>query len=117
MADSETQELKNPEIKSEWFSGIEEIVSDDLRFRAALAIGADVYTSTKVKKFGREAIDVVGMAATGAQVAGSSFIASTFFTAPGFLGILGIGAAATPIGWIVAASILTGGAYWGISPK
>lgn len=42
-------------------------------------------------------------------------MASTFFAPSGFLSIIGIGAAATPLGWVVTASIVGGASYWGIT--
>lgn len=98
-----------------WFDGVHEVVADDLRFKARLGIGEDAYASVRFKKAIFEAWDVAGVAATGAQVAQSAFIAQKFFAAQGLLSVVGIGAAATPIGWVVAASVVTGGAWFGIT--
>jgi uncharacterized tellurite resistance protein B-like protein len=54
------------------------------------------------------------MAATGASVAASPAIASTFFSG-GLLSLIGIGTAATPVGWVIAAAVVTGGAYYGVT--
>ncbi|CAN5509545.1 hypothetical protein BH10PSE5_BH10PSE5_10080 [soil metagenome] len=62
----------------------------------------------------RDFWDVGGAASTGAAVAASKIVASTFFSG-GLLSALGIGAAATPIGWVVAAAAVSGGAYYGVS--
>jgi len=97
-----------------WFDGVDDVVEDDLRFKAKLGIGEDAYTSTRIKKSVFEAWDVAGMAATGAQVASSAFVAQKFFAAPSILAAIGIGTAATPIGWVVAASVVSGGAWLGI---
>ncbi len=102
-------------MKSEWFSDIEEIISNDLQFRVALNIGEDAFTSLKIKKTVFELWDVFGAASTGAQIASSSIVASKFFSAGGVLGVLGVGTAATPVGWIVAASVLAAGGWFGIS--
>ena len=100
-----------------WFEGVEDVVEDELRFKAKLGIGEDAYTSTRVKKSVFEAWDVAGVAATGAQVASSAFVAQKFFVAPSLLASIGIGTAtaATPIGWVIAASVLSGGAWLGIT--
>jgi uncharacterized tellurite resistance protein B-like protein len=100
-----------------WFEGVKDVVEDDLRFKAKLGIGEDAYTSTRVKKSVFEAWDVAGVAATGAQVASSALVAQKFFVAPSLLASIGIGTATavTPIGWVIAASVLSGGAWLGIT--
>lgn len=104
-------------MESGWFDGVGSVVHDDLRFKARLGIGDDAYTSVRVKKALFEAWDVAGVAATGAQVASSALVAQKFFAAPSLLASLGIGTAtaATPIGWVVAASVISGGAWLGIT--
>lgn len=98
-----------------WFEGVDDVVEDELRFKAKLGIGEDAYTSTRIKKSVFEAWDVAGVAATGAQVAGSTLVAKSFFAGPSLLAAIGIGTAATPIGWVIAASVLSGGAWLGIT--
>lgn len=99
-----------------WFDGVEDVVHDELRFKARLSIGEDAYLSTRLKHVVFEAWDVAGVASTGAQVTSSAFVAQKFFSVPGILASVGIGsAAATPIGWVVAASVVSGGAWFGIT--
>ncbi len=100
-----------------WFDGVVDVVHDDMRFKAKLGIGENAYTSIRVKKALFEAWDVAGVAATGAQVASSAMVAQKFFAAPSLLAAIGIGTAtaATPIGWIAAASVISGGAWLGIT--
>lgn len=102
-------------MDEKWFEGVDDVVEDDLRFKAKLGIGEDAYTSTRIKKSVFEAWDVAGVAATGAQVASSAFVAQKFFAAPSLLAAIGIGTVATPIGWVIAASVLSGGAWLGIT--
>ena len=102
-------------MDEEWFEGVDDVVEDELRFKAKLGIGEDAYTSTRVKKTVFEAWEVAGVAATGAQVASSAFVAQKFFAAPSLLAAIGIGTAATPIGWVIAASVVSGGAWLGIT--
>lgn len=103
------------EIK--WFEGVDDVIEDELRFKAKLGIGEDAYTSKRIKKTVFEAWDVAGVAATGAQVASSALVAQKFFAVPSLLTSIGLGTATavTPIGWIIAASVLTGGAWLGIT--
>ena len=99
------------------FDDVTCVVADPLRFKLRLGIGEDVYTSLRIKKSLVEIWDVGGMAATGATVAASPIVASTFFASTGgFLSALGLGAAAaTPIGWVAAAAVVSGAAYMGVT--
>ncbi len=99
----------------DWFQDIGAIVSEPLNFKAKLAIGEDAYTSLKVKNAVVQVWDVAGVATTAGVVAKSSVVASTFFAPTGFLAALGIGTAVTPIGWVIAAGVVTGGAWFGIT--
>lgn len=100
-----------------WFDGVDDVVQDELRFKAKLGIGEEAYTSVRLKKALFEAWDIAGVAATGAQVASSALVAKKFFAVPSLLSALGIGTATavTPIGWVVAASVVSGGAWFGIT--
>ena len=98
-----------------WFDNIETIVSEPLNFKAKLAIGEDAYAALKLKNAAIQVWDVAGVATTAAVVAKSSVVATTFFAPSGFLAMLGIGAAVTPIGWVIAASVITGGTWVGIT--
>jgi hypothetical protein len=103
--------------KSEFdgFQGIDAIVAEPLKFKVKLAIGEDAYTSLRVKNAVVQVWDVAGVATTAAVVAKSSVVASAFFAPSGLLAAIGIGAAVTPIGWVVAAGVVSGGAWFGIT--
>jgi hypothetical protein len=96
------------------FDDVDQVVAESLRFKAKLAIGENAYTSLRMVNRARELWDVVGAAGTGAAVAKSTLVASTFFAPTGLLGALGIGAAATPIGWVAFAALASGGACYGV---
>lgn len=101
--------------QTNWFQDIETIISEPLNFKAKLSIGEDAFTSLKVKNAAFQAWEVAGVATTAAVVAKSSVVASTFFAPSGFLAAIGIGTAATPVGWVIAAGVVTGGAWVGIT--
>ncbi len=85
------------------------VVADQLRFKLKLNIGEDAYNSLRIKKYLLDAMDAGNGVAAGVTVASSSVIAGTFFAPTGFLAMLGIGAATTPIGWAVAAGAIGAG--------
>ena len=101
--------------QTDWFEDIETIVAEPLNFKAKLAIGEDAYTSLKVKNAAYQAWEVAGVATTAVVVAKSSVVASAFFAPTGFLAAIGIGTAVTPVGWVIAAGVVTGGAWIGIT--
>ena len=103
------------QTQTDWFDNIETIVSEPLNFKAKLAIGEDAYAALKLKNAAIQVWDVAGVATTAAVVAKSSVVATTFFAPTGFLAMLGIGAAVTPVGWVIAASVITGGTWVGIT--
>jgi len=105
----------NTTKSNDWFDNIDTIVTEPLNFKAKLAIGEEAYAALKLKNAAIQVWDVAGVATTAAVVAKSSAVASTFFAPTGFLALLGIGAAVTPVGWVIAASVITGGTWMGIS--
>ena len=105
----------NAERQTDDFQYVDNIVGEPLKFKIKLAIGEDAFTSLKVKNAVVQAWDVAGVATTAAVVAKSSVVASTFFAPTGWLAVFGIGTAVTPIGWVVAAGVVTGGAWYGIT--
>jgi hypothetical protein len=101
--------------QTDWFDNIDTIVAEPLNFKAKLAIGEDAYAALKLKNAAIQVWDVAGVATTAAVVAKSSTVAATFFAPTGFLALLGVGTAVTPVGWVIAASLITGGTWMGIS--
>jgi len=98
----------------EWFDDMDTVVAEPPKFKEKLEIGENVYASLQLKNRVGEAYSAALAAYSGAALASSSAVATTFFPATGFLALLGVGAAVTPIGWIVAASILSGCAGYGL---
>jgi hypothetical protein len=96
------------------FEDVEAVVAEPLKFKAKLALGEDTYTSLRSGRKIRELWEVLGAAGGGAAVAGSSAVATTFFAPAGFWGLLGLGTAVTPFGWVIAAAVVSGGAAYGI---
>lgn len=97
-----------------WFSEIDEIITEPLKFKAKLAIGEDAYKSLRLKKAAWEVWDVAGVAGTGAWAAQLPWVAS-LLGSKGVLVSLGLATASTPIGWVVLAGVLSGGAWLGIT--
>jgi len=96
--------------EKEWFHDIECVVAEPLKFKAKLGIGEDAYTSLRLKNAVFEMWDVAGVAYTAAGVAKSAAVASAFFAPSGFLAAIGFGATAvTPVAWVVAAAVVSGG--------
>ncbi len=101
-------------VEPAWFAQIDEIVRDDFRFKSKLHIGADAYKTLKARDAVFEFWDVVGAVGVGAKFAGSALVANTFFGSSSMLAMVGIGASATPIGWVAAAAVLSGAGWFGI---
>lgn len=92
------------------------VVADANKFKIKLGIGEDAYASLKLTKTLQTLWDVKCAGAAGAAAAASPAVATTFFGGGGgLLYALGFGAAAaTPVGWIVAAAVGSGAAYYGV---
>lgn len=103
------------ESPSKWFDDVKTVIVEPLKFKAKLAIGEDAYTSLRLKNAACEVWDAVGVATTVASIAKSSVVATTFFAPAGILATVGIGTVVTPIGWVIAASVITGGAWVGVT--
>lgn len=90
------------------------VVADTNKFKIKLGIGEDAYASLKLTNMLQRIWDVKEAGAAGAAAAASPAVAGSFFASSGLLAKIGLGAAAaTPAGWVIAAAIATGGAYYG----
>lgn len=96
------------------FPDVKDVVSDQLKFKTKLAIGKDAYKTLRAIKKLDDLLKVGGGMVGGAAAAGSATVATTFFAPAGLMGLLGIGTAVTPIGWVIAAAVLSGGTVIGI---
>jgi len=101
--------------KGSYFNDIESIIVQPLSFKAKLSIGEDAYTSLRMKNKLFEAWDTAGAVGAGAAFVQSTMVASTFFSPAGMLSLIGLGTAITPIGWVVGAGVVSGGAWVGIN--
>jgi hypothetical protein len=99
----------------ELLNDVECVVGDTNKFKLKLGIGEDAFTSLKLAKSLQSLWDLKGAAGAGAAAAATPAVAATFFASTaGPLSFLGIGAAAaTPVGWVMGAAVLSGGAYYG----
>ena len=98
----------------------EVIVTEPLKFKVKLGIGERAYGLLRAREHMTTFSEAIGVGATGSVLASSGAVAGTFFASSGFmastLSVIGLGATAvTPVGWVIAAGILSGGAYVGIS--
>lgn len=98
----------------------EVVVNEPLKFKAKLGIGDRAYGLLRAREKMTTFSEAIGIGATASSVAASGTVASTFFASSGFmastLSTIGLGAAAaTPIGWVIAAGVISGGAYLGVS--
>lgn len=95
------------------------VIADPLKLKLKLRIGEDAYAVLRLKNGLQGLWDTGGVAATGATVAASKVVATTFFASTasgGLLSVFGLGAAAaTPVGWVLAAAAASGGVYYGVS--
>lgn len=94
------------------FSEVKTVLANPEKFKIKIGIGGDAYTSLKAAKTVSQIWDIGGAAGTGASVAASTTVASTFFGT--FWSSIGVATAVTPIGWIVGAAVVSGGAYFGV---
>lgn len=111
-----SEEGCDPDAQIALFDGVVRVIADPIRFKVRLGIGDDAYASMRYGRIAQQLWDVGGVAATGAGIAGSTTVATTFFASTGFWASIGFGAAAvTPIGWVAAAAMASGGAYYGVA--
>jgi uncharacterized tellurite resistance protein B-like protein len=95
------------------FDDVKAVLANEERFKIKLGIGSKAFTSLKVGKLVGQLWHMGGAVGTGASVAASGTVATTFFGS--FWTTIGLTTAATPIGWIVGAAFVSGGAYYGVS--
>lgn len=93
------------------------ILANEERFKSRLAIGSDAYQVLRIGKAFGKWWDVVRAAGTGGSIAASPVVAATFFAPQGILGLLGLGTAVTPVGWVVTAAVVAGGVWYGVQKK
>lgn len=92
------------------------VVASETEFKKKLGVGEEAFATVVIARRANELIGAAGAATTGAAVAGSSAVAGTFFASSGWMAMVGLGAAAvTPVGVVVGAAVLTGGAYYGVT--
>jgi uncharacterized tellurite resistance protein B-like protein len=100
---------------------VERVVAIPERFKQRLAIGENAYATKRAMRSLSTIWDTAGAAGAGASVAGSAAVAGTFFVPAVsanplvWIGLVPAAAAVTPIGWVVAAALAAGGAWYGVS--
>lgn len=107
MKDATIQELVHS------FSDVLQVIENEDRFKVKLGIGKDAFTTLKSANLVGKLWDVGGAAGLGVTAATSTTVAGSVFGT--FWTSVGIASAATPIGWVVGAALVSGGAYYGVS--
>lgn len=95
------------------FERVGRVVAEPLKFKAKLAIGEDAFASLQTARMVGDLWQVGTAATVGGLAASSSAVAGTFFSG-GWLAALGIGAAVTPVGWVIGAAVASGAACYGV---
>ncbi len=98
----------------------EAIINEPLCFKAKLGIGERAFALIRAREHMTIFTEALGIGAAASAAAGSTLVAGTFFAKTGFvasaLSTVGLGATAvTPIGWVLAAGVVSGAAYVGVS--
>lgn len=88
---------------------LDAVLEDRRAFKAMLGIGSDAYRSTRFLKIMDASMISLSAGGVGAAAASSSVVASTFFPVGGLLGWLGLGAAVTPVGWVLVGAVAAAG--------
>ena len=101
-------------METDQFSNVKAVIHEPLKFKVKLAIGEDAYGTLRMKNKLADFWEIFGGVGAGAAAAKTTVVATTFFAPHGLLGLIGLGTAATPVGWVVAAAVLSGGAVIGV---
>jgi len=94
------------------------VIEHPLSFKAKLGIGEKAYASLRLRENMTTFSEAIGIGAAASGIAASGTVATTFFggAGSGWLASIGLGTvAATPVGWVIAAGVIAGGAYIGVS--
>lgn len=105
-----------PTPKETWndnFNNIERVVANPVKFRAKLKIDEVDLNSRQENRIMGDVLKAGTAAATGGIAASSSAVAGTVFGG-GWLAALGIGVAATPVGWVLGTAVASGAACYGV---
>lgn len=97
----------------EEFKHVNKVIANPEKFKIKLGIGSDAYTSLKAGNSVAKLWNVGGAVGTGASVAASNTVASAFFGT--FWTGVGVTTAVTPVGWLIGAALVSGGACYGVA--
>ena len=86
---------------------IDSPVKNERDFKAQLGID-DTYLSSRIWKLLSEQVETGCVMVTGGAIVASPPVAAVFFPAGGILGLIGLGTAATPVGWVIGIAVVSG---------
>jgi uncharacterized tellurite resistance protein B-like protein len=101
-------------------NGKETMVSEPIKFKARLGIGEKAFKLLRAREHLTTFTEALGVGAVASTAATSTVVATSFFAPTGMvasaLSFVGLGTAAvTPVGWALAAGVLSSAAYVGVS--
>lgn len=108
-----TADMATLEERVHSFDSVERVVANEEKFKARVGAGASAFASLRVADIVNDVWNVGGAAGTGATVAASPSVATTFFAPNAIASFFGA-TALTPFVWVLGSAAAAGGLYFGV---